>query len=400
MSSGSTPFDSILIVDDDPLVCAIAQAAFAQMGIQEVATASDGRQALEYFASNPHPAFILCDLNMPNMDGLQFLRHLADRSYTGEIGIVSGEDAAIINSARLMASKYGLTIRGTVAKPLDVDKIRTLLDQDKSNAGAATPGSSPAFSRNDLVFALVNRDIKPVFQPKICTRNGKLFGAEALARWSHPDLGPIPPARFIPFAEQEGLIDAVTGAIARETLAALAKWSRHLPTMKMAVNLSGDVLTNVELPELMLSLCRECDVDPAQIVLEVTESRIMNDSALPIEILARLRMNRFELSVDDFGTGYSNIDRLREFPFTELKIDQGFVRNAAHDAFAEKCVRASADLGRALGLRLVAEGVETADEYDYMRALEVDLIQGHYFSKPLTFDLFTEKYFQSRAEVA
>lgn len=400
MSSGSTPFDSILIVDDDPLVCAIAQAAFDKIGVQQVETAADGRQALEYLTSNPHTAFILCDLNMPNMDGLQFLRHLGDRKYAGEIGIVSGEDAAIINSARLMASKYGLNIRGTVAKPLDVEKIHSLIDKGLSEASAVTPGTSPGFSRNDLVFALVNRDIKPVFQPKICTRNGELFGAEALARWTHPDLGSIPPASFIPFAEQEGLIDAVTGAIVRETLGALAKWSPLHPSMKMAVNLSGDVLTNVELPELMLSLCRECAVDPAQVVLEVTESRIINDSALPIEILARLRMNRFELSVDDFGTGYSNIDRLREFPFTELKIDQGFVRDAAQDAFAEKCVRASADLGRALGLRLVAEGVETADEYDYMRSLDIDLIQGHYFSKPLAFDLFTEKYFQSRAEVA
>ncbi|MEM1048209.1 MAG: EAL domain-containing response regulator [Pseudomonadota bacterium] len=338
MHGGTLPFDSVLIVDDDPLICAIAEAAFRQGGIPIVAKAANGQEAIRYLKDHPNTAFVLLDLNMPNMDGLQFLRHLADQAFKGEVGIVSGEDASIVKSARMMAEKYGLSVRCTMQKPIDIDSVTAFALKDGAMVQNAT-ASSPAFTRNDLVFALVNRDIKPVFQPKICAHSGDLFGAEALARWTHPDLGPIPPVSFIPVAEQEGLIDALTGAIVRETFVALARWSTYHPSMKMAVNLSGDVLTNVELPELMQSLCKECAVEPAQVIFEVTESRIINDSALPIEILARLRMNRFELSVDDFGTGYSNIDRLREFPFNELKIDQGFVRDAAQDAFAEKCVR-------------------------------------------------------------
>jgi len=400
MANPSSSFNSVLIVDDDPIVRSIAEAAFTNRVAGRIHTANDGGVALEILEQAPDIDFILCDLNMPNMDGLQFLRHVADRQFRGEIGIVSGEDQAIIQSAEIMASKYGLTIRGTLNKPVDFAKIDTLLANSRSSGVVEAIAQSEVFTRNDLVFALVNKDIKPYFQPKICTQTQKLAGAEALARWEHPDLGFIPPASFIPVAENEGLIHTLTGAIIKQSVAVVADWSRFCPDFKVAINLSGEMLTDLQLPDQMLKVCAAAGVDPAQIVLEVTESRVLSSSAMPIEVLARLRMNRFELSVDDFGTGYSNIDRLREFPFTELKIDQSFIRNAGNDDFARKCVLASVDIGRALGLRIVAEGVETAEDYAFVQGLDIDQIQGFYFSKPLPIDAFATKYFQRPAEVA
>lgn len=400
MTSTSSSYNSVLIVDDDPIVLSIVEAGFAQYSTGTIYTASDGQKALDILDKIHGVDFIFCDLNMPNMDGLQFLRHIADRQFQGEIGIVSGEDEAIIQSAEIMASKYGLKIKGTLRKPVDFAKINDLLASSGSSNVVEALAKSEEFTRNDLVFALVNKDIKPYFQPKICTQTQKMAGAEALARWEHPDLGFIPPASFIPVAENEGLIHTLTGAMVRQTVSVLAKWSQHVPDMKMAINLSGEMLTDVQLPDQLVKVCSASGVDPAQIILEVTESRVLSSSAMPIEVLARLRMNRFELSVDDFGTGYSNIDRLREFPFTELKIDQSFIRNAGNDEFAEKCVHASVDIGRALGLRIVAEGVETAEDYAFVQGLNIDQIQGFYFSKPLPVDAFAEKYFPRPAEVA
>lgn len=398
MTETSISYTNVLIVDDDPIMASVTEGFLNHNGVESVRIAADGKDALEVLDSDPAIDFIFCDLNMPNMDGLQFLRHLAERSFAGDIGIVSGEDDTIIKSAAILGSKYGLRIRGTLTKPIDLDKIIALLTVAAPVADPAAAAGPSVITRSDLVFALVNRNIKPFFQPKICTTTGQLRSAEALARWIHPVHGIIPPSRFIPLAEDEGLIDAVTGVILRESLAALAQWLPAHPDMKMAANLSGDILTNVDLPELLIDLCSGAGVDPAHVVLEITESRVLTDSALPVEILARLRMKRFELSVDDFGTGYSNIDRLREYPLSELKIDQTFIRNAHNDTFAEKCVLASVDLGRALGLRLVAEGVETEADYAYVRDLGIDEIQGYYFSRPLSFEDFTARYIDKPAE--
>jgi len=299
-----------------------------------------------------------------------------------------------------MATKYGLKFIGPITKPVDIAKISDLLSHSGPLQKTAKHTACELFSQSDLVSALVNRDITAHFQPKICTRTGQLAGAEALARWDHPDIGFIPPATFIPFAENDGLIQVVTASILRDSLSALSHWSRQFPAMKMAVNLSGAVLVDPDLPEQLEASCRKNGVDPAQVILEITESRVLSDNAMPLEVLARLRMKRFELSVDDFGTGYSNIDRLKEFPFTELKIDRSYIRNAGSDPFADKCVRASVDLGRSLGLRLVAEGVESEEDYRYAKSLDIDLIQGYYFSKALAYDEFVQKYFAQTANVA
>ena len=400
MNAISLPYRGVLIVDDDPIMTSVTRGFLEHTGIESILEASDGHQALSILDQSTEPIdFIFCDLNMPKMDGLQFLRHLAGRQFTGEICIVSGEDQSIIRSAEILAKKYKLRNRGALNKPVTLDKLVTLLSDRQNVDAKAQAAQASNFSRSDLVFALVNRDLRTFYQPKIDTRTGELSGAEALARWTHPDLGPIPPSSFIPVAEREGLIDTVTGTVLRETLTALSRWTPTLPAMKLAVNLSGEILSNVELPDLLVNLCREADVDPARVVLEVTESRVLADSVLPVEVMGRLRMHKFELSIDDFGTGYSNIERLREYPFTELKIDQAFIRNAANDPFAMKCVTASVDLGRALGLRLVAEGVETAEEFAFVTDLGVDEVQGFFFSHALSFDDFDAKYF-TKAQVA
>ena len=398
MTDTPLPFRSVLIVDDDPIMTSVTKGYLQHQGVGLICEACDGHEALNTLENAELPFdLIFCDLNMPKMDGLQFLRHLAERRYQGEICIVSGEDKSIIRSAEILASKYKLRNRGALSKPVTLDKLITLL----TDQGSAEERDSKTldYTRSDLVFALVNRNLRTFYQPKIDTRTGALVGAEALARWTHPELGPIPPSSFIPVAEKEGLIDAVTGSVLRETLSALSKWTVSQPDLKMAVNLSGEILGNVELPDLLLNLCRDANVDPSRVVLEVTESRVLADSILPVEVMGRLRMNRFELSIDDFGTGYSNIERLREYPFTELKIDQAFIRNAANDPFALKCVTASVDLGRALGLRLVAEGVETAEEFAFVTDLGVDEVQGYYFSHALSFEDFDAKYF-AKAQVA
>ncbi|MEM8811042.1 MAG: EAL domain-containing response regulator [Pseudomonadota bacterium] len=388
----------VLAVDDDPIVLELIASGVAKFPGLALLKAANGQEALSQFDCVGSVAFVFCDLNMPNMDGLQFLRHLGERQFVNPIAIVSGEDRSILTSAALMAERYGLKIEAVLRKPLDPRDVARLLS--KTQESQFIEAQAPILERKDLVDALVGHRVVPYFQPKICARTGRIIGAEALARLHHPKYGILPPAAFIGLAEEQKLIEPLTGTVTRQALQKLAEWQTCRPGFEMAVNMSADLLSRSDFPESLVSVCAGYHVDPKHVILELTENRVLDSGGLPLEVLARLRMNKFGLSIDDFGTGYSNIERLRDMPFTELKVDQGFIQNARTDAFAEKCVRASIDLGRALGLQIVAEGVESEDDSSFVGGLDIDQIQGYRYSKPVSAEEFEATFLDPTRKVA
>jgi diguanylate cyclase (GGDEF)-like protein len=221
------------------------------------------------------------------------------------------------------------------------------------------------------------------YQPKASLSTGQVNGVEALVRWDHPKRGIVPPDEFIPLAEQTGVIKPLTAWVLDNALAQCRIWRDSGLDLTVAVNLSVRNLLDAHLPESIGELLRRYELPPSALELEITESTIVADQVRALDVLTRLNAMGIGLSVDDFGTGYSSLAYLKDLPVCELKIDRKFVNNMTEDGDDAFIVRSTIDLGRNLGLQVVAEGVETEAVWDQLALLGCDVAQGYYLARPL-----------------
>src|SRR4051794_21981417 len=232
----------------------------------------------------------------------------------------------------------------------------------------------------DLRRALENNEFVPYFQPKVDLRTGVVVGAEALLRWRHPTEKDVSPDVFIPLAEQTGLIVPVTLQVISAAGRECALWRARGRDLSVAVNLSARVLVDSSLPAHVEELCRCWDLPTRALVLEITESMIVDDPGRAMPVVNRLAALGVRLSIDDFGTGYSSLEYLKVLPVAEMKIDRSFVAGMADDVRDAAIVRHSVELGRSLGLRVVAEGVECGEAHERLAAMGCDHAQGFLYS--------------------
>jgi diguanylate cyclase (GGDEF)-like protein/PAS domain S-box-containing protein len=243
----------------------------------------------------------------------------------------------------------------------------------------------------DLNRALERDEFKLHYQPKIDLKTGMITGAEALVRWNHPTRGLVCPALFIPIAEDCGLILRIGNWVLREACKQAQAWlNAGLPLATMAVNISAMEFRNDNFLEGIFSILRETGLDPRSLELELTESVLMKRAEFAVSILETLRESGVQLAVDDFGTGYSSLSYLRKFPIDALKIDQSFVRQITTTPDETTIVTAIINMGRSLHLRVIAEGVETEEELEFLRAHQCAEAQGYYFSRPVTAEHFAK----------
>ncbi len=245
-----------------------------------------------------------------------------------------------------------------------------------------------AYSRLALESSMhraIERDqLELHYQPQVSARTGELVGVEALIRWRHPELGMVSPFHFIPIAEETGLIVPIGEWVLRTACAQVARWSaEELPGLRVAVNLSALQLAQPDLVEIVLSALEETGLPARQLKLELTESMMVQAGPEAAERLRTLRAVGVGVSIDDFGTGYSSLANLRSFPVGELKIDRSFVRHVPDDRDNCSIVGAVIEMAHQLGLRVIAEGVEDAQQLEFLRERGCDDIQGYYFSKPV-----------------
>jgi EAL domain-containing protein (putative c-di-GMP-specific phosphodiesterase class I) len=240
----------------------------------------------------------------------------------------------------------------------------------------------------DLRRALENNEFVPYFQPKVDLRTGRVIGAEALLRWNHPTQASVSPDVFIPLAEQTGLIVPVTLQVISAAVRECSLWRARGRDLSVAVNLSARVLVDPSLPDHVEELCRCWELPTRALVLEITESMIVNDPARALPVVERLAALGVRLSVDDFGTGYSSLEYLKVLPVREMKIDRSFVAGMADDVRDAAIVRHSIELGRNLGLRVVAEGVESCEAHERLAAMGCDHGQGFLYSRAVPAEEF------------
>jgi EAL domain-containing protein (putative c-di-GMP-specific phosphodiesterase class I) len=233
--------------------------------------------------------------------------------------------------------------------------------------------------------ALAERKLRIVYQPKVSLKDGRLTRVEALVRWNDPELGPIPPSRFVPLAERHGLIDPLTEWGLRTTLRQWRVWRDQGLETRLAFNISALNLERLDFPDLVERMCRALGVPTDRLVLELTEGATQPLIKL-MDTLTRFRIKGIGLAIDDFGTGYSSLQQLRQLPFTEVKIDRCFVADLPAAQDSRLIVKTIVDLAHGLGLVATAEGVETVEQLRSVHELGCDVVQGFLISHPLEGD--------------
>ncbi|MEJ2420025.1 MAG: EAL domain-containing protein, partial [Exilibacterium sp.] len=254
---------------------------------------------------------------------------------------------------------------------------------------------------NALRQALNQHQLQLYFQPQQEIHTGNVVGCEALLRWNHPTFGMVSPTEFVPIAEDSGQIPMIGEWVLRSAVKQIKVWERAgLPLVPVAVNLSVAQFRQLNLNEIIIQILKENSLAPKYLELELTETIPMEDPAAAIDITTRLHQSGIKLSIDDFGTGYSSLSYLKRLNIHKLKIDQSFVRDIATDPEDEEIVRAIIGLAKSLKMRTIAEGVETIEQLEILRAQGCDEIQGFYYSKPLTAMAFEQLLRRNQTQAA
>lgn len=372
----------ILVLDDEHFMLKLLAHMLAGLGFTAVTTCDNGSAALAWVEA-PHntPDLILLDLNMPQMDGIEFVRKLVELQYTGSLILISGEDERVLKMAEKMVQAHQITVLGHLRKPVSLDGLTMMVSRWRPAGSHRT--TKKIYDANEVRDAIANDELVNYYQPKVDVATGAVVGVETLVRWRHPVDGLAFPDQFVGVAEQHGLIDDLTRVVLAAAMAQAQAWHQAGLPLRVAINISMDNLSSVTFADFVAAEAAASRVAPEDIVLEVTESRLMMDRRVPFESLTRLRLKRFRLSIDDFGTGHSSLTQLHDIAFDELKIDQSFVHGAWRDETALAMFHASLRLGKQLGMEVVAEGVEDRDDWELVRRTGCDLAQGYLLARPM-----------------
>jgi EAL domain-containing protein (putative c-di-GMP-specific phosphodiesterase class I) len=245
---------------------------------------------------------------------------------------------------------------------------------------------------SSLRLALDKQQLFLVYQPKMDIATGRITGLEALLRWQHPELGLVPPDKFIRIAENSGLILPIGEWVLRSACSQARKWQDEgLPAVTVAVNVSAVQFRQEGFCELVKRVLHETRLTPQYLELELTESLLLANADVVFSVLQELKAMGLTLAIDDFGTGYSSLSYLKQFPVSKLKIDRSFVRDVAMNPDDVAITTAIISMAKSLNLKVIAEGVENEPQMSFLREHLCDEIQGYYFSKPLTVDKVADK---------
>lgn len=363
----------ILIADDDPDVADFVRTVALDCGFSAEAVSS--ADTLQPRLTVPQLTHIFLDLNMPGFDGIEVLRHLAQIRCTAQVVILSGADHKIREAARRLGSEMGLDMAGALGKPIHLADLRMLLNGLKPTYIEPTAASVEHAIRADELFL--------EYQPRVDLASGTLAGVEALVRWRQPSGTIVMPDNFLPVIENTDVIDALTWAVIAQALDQVRRWANDGVDCPVSINLSPRNLSSLAFVDQLAAMCGQHGVRPDRVTLELTETAAIRDQVATIDILTRLRLKGFSLSIDDFGTGFSSIAMLHRLPFNEAKIDRSFVAELGSCDDTKIIVRAMIDLAHNLSLHTCAEGVEDEAALDILRGLGCDLVQGYHLGRPM-----------------
>jgi EAL domain-containing protein (putative c-di-GMP-specific phosphodiesterase class I) len=372
---------SVFVLDNDAEALGSICAQVRRIGAECVGFQSS--QALTSSLADAPADLILLDVRLgaDDLDSIEVLRALSEARCRSAILLVSGVDTRLRRSVEAIGREYGLNIVGGLAKPFDSVSLReTILALTAAQPAAA----SGEVALRDLHRALRNREFALHYQRQVDVRSGETIGVEALIRWHHPRRGLLAPAEFLSLAESSGLINPLTDWVLDEALRQQrAWWDQGLRGLAMSVNVPAKRLADPSFSRLVLAALARHDIPGAALKLEVTETGVMEDVITALDVLTQLRLKDVTLSIDDFGTGHSSLVKLRQIPFSEIKIDRSFVTDLDSDEDCTLLTRTIIDLAHCLNMHVVAEGVETLKAMQILRSLGCDLAQGYFIERPI-----------------
>ncbi|MCM2268670.1 MAG: EAL domain-containing protein [Thermoanaerobaculia bacterium] len=376
----------VLIVDDDPQFARLVATVAEGCGLRPRLA---GSLAEAWRALDPAPEVVVLDLNLPGGDGVEALRELARRGCRSRIHILSGSDPRLLRSASHLGAQLGLHMGEALAKPVAIPALRAVFAGTRRLASpppaAAADGDGEPPTVAELRQALEHDELFLVFQPILDLSDLAPLGTEALVRWRHPARGVVPPGRFVPLAERSGLAAQMTERILALALAfaGRADYLWRGEPLSISVNVATGALVDGDPIGRVAALLAEHRVAAHRLVVEVTESAMDADRTSVLEVVSRLRLRGVEVSIDDFGTGASSLERVDQFPCTELKIERAFVADVLRRPAAAEIVRSTVGLAARLGLRTVGEGIEDAATLRWLRDAGCAAGQGFLFTRGL-----------------
>ncbi len=372
-----TDINRLLVVDDQADILEFI-ATVAEFSGYRVATAQNAERAFSLLREF-EPTLIMLDLQMPDMDGVELIRRLAVHGTRAPIVISSGMDSRVLASVEQLGLTQGLNMIGNMQKPLALPDLEALLASQLVNALEPT--------ERDLKHGIEKGELTVYYQPQAdLALDGSVpvVGVEALVRWNHPQLGLVLPDQFIGLAERTGLIGELTHFVLNDSLTQLANWRSQGLKLGLAVNLSPLLVKDLDFPDQLSEMMRARKLTNSDLTIEITETAALEDPALTRDILTRLRVKNFGLSLDDFGTGHSSLTQLYKMPFNELKIDRSLGMEMHSSAEARTITRSLIDLAHNLGLTVCTEGVEQAATVDFLREVRSNRIQGYWLARPMS----------------
>jgi EAL domain-containing protein (putative c-di-GMP-specific phosphodiesterase class I)/FixJ family two-component response regulator len=383
-----TKNDLVLIVDDDLFANKVICAQLTKLGFTNLEGFTDPLKALDFLRLNVDKiALIICDLQMPTLDGIEFVREVAHEGYTGKVILVSGEDPRLLRSAQRLVEAMGLLTLGAIQKPVRLEALTSIFEKEFS---VKKTRALQTFEIEAVKRALANNELVNYYQPKVDLSTGLVVGVEALIRWIHPEHGVVSPAAFLPALEKAGCDDELlTHVLSGETgaLRLLRDIVRIDPDFKVAVNVSDANLANAGLPEKLLLLLQTYGVASKNLVLEISENRASGSRTKHNSTLSRLALKGFTLSLDDFGAGKTTMNDLSDIAISEIKFDRTFVHNAHRDSAQKMSLHSCIKMAEALDLITVAEGVENIEDWDVLKALGCNIAQGYIIAKPMPLEV-------------
>lgn len=366
----------LLALDDDEeigsLLCAIGQRAGFDV------TATTDHKEFQTTLRLRRPDVIVLDLQMPEMDGVQMLRFLADEKVEAGIVLVTGMDQRTISSAEQYGRSKGLRVLATLQKPF--------MPEDLSNALSTAQAATRSLTPSDLQKAIESNQLIVHYQPTIsrfADGSWDISSFEALLRWDHPIRGIVTPDAFISMGEEHGLIGAMTDFVIQRGIEQLRGWKAMRFNLGIRINIAASLITDIDFPDRLEAILLEQEVDPAALTLEVTETATLEQNTETIDILTRLRLKNINLAIDDFGIGYSSLTQLVRMPFSEMKIDKSLLISIHESQESRIMVDALVELAHKLNLTVCAEGVETEKALEFLGEVGCDAAQGYYISQPI-----------------
>lgn len=376
----------ILILEDHVLARLLLLQALRALGYTNIYEADSGQQALAILKEEKHFDVLICDIQMPGIDGLSFLRKAAEVGHITAVILASAVEPDLSLAIQQLARLSGYQVLGDLSKPFSREALDELMQRYVPlplHGGHSLPESLP--ETIEIEGGLFNGSFVPFYQPQVDLSTHEVIGVEALVRWQHPEYGVLSPAMFLETAKKLDMLGMMTQSIIRRGLSFLRD-NGLVGKLHLSINLEIEQLAQADLLESIRSLLDEEKVPGRSLVFEVTESGLMHAPIPCIENLVRLRLLGCGISIDDFGAGFSSLQRVCEMPCSELKLDASLIRSMPYNPRSLAAVESMLHLARRLGIQVIAEGIETERQRDLLRELGCPVGQGFLFSRPLPGD--------------